>query len=1509
MRRMLKSLFLWSVCALLSFPFDANAQGVITTGAGSTWIFRAGGQATSAPLGNIAGVAADPAGNVYAADSSNDLVVKIASDGTLTVIAGNGIRGFSGDAGLGSSASLFSPSAVAVDSSGNVYIADTLNHRIRKVSGKIITTVAGTGNAGFSGDGGPALSARLNAPSGLAVDSIGNVYVADTLNHRVRKILPDGAITTVAGSGARAFSGDNGPATQASLNTPRGVTVDKTGRVVIADFGNHRIRQVSAAGAITTLAGTGSQGFSGDNGPAAAAALNFPYGVAADITGAVYVADSVNQRIRKISGETIYPIAGSGNRGLAGDGGTASSASFNQPQGVAIDAAGNVYVADTFNNRVRKVAFFGTVSTLAGNGSYKFSGDGAAAVAASLSGPQGLAADNAGRFYAADLLNHRIRRINAAGVIATVAGKGTQGFSGDNGPATAAALNSPAAVALDAVGNTYIADTGNNRVRKIDVNGTVTTLAGTGVAGYSGDSGPANIATLSRPTGVAADVAGNVYVADMGNHAIRRVSAGGIITTLAGNGMPGASGDGGPAVAALVNSPGGLAVDSAGNLYVADTANHRVRRITPGGTISTVAGSGTAGDAGDGGLATAASLNMPGAVALDSNGALLIADTFNHRIRRVAGGTISAVAGNGAAGFAGDGGPATAAALNQPLGVTVDVAGNILIADTLNDRVRQVFAGTPSFSVSPASLSFSVPAGTPAVGARLVDVSSSATGLAWIGAATTENGGAWLVVSPNSGAAPASIAVSVNVAGLAPGKYRGSVLVAASAAMPPFLSVFVDLTVEAASAPTLTVEPAELTIEAPAGSNAPISRSILVSNAGGGTLNWTAEWHSLQAVQWLSLSPASGTASAGNPASLQLSVVAGSLPAGVYTGTVRVSASGTGFQPVWSDVPVTLLVAQPAQTILLSQTGLLFTGVEGGTTIPAQSFGVLNTGQGLMNWTLDTSTLTGGSWLGGTPASGSTQADALEIPSVDVSATPGSLRTGRYSGLVRVRAQTANNSPQLVTVDMNVLPAGANPGVLVRPTGLIFVAREGSSSPGSQTIRLATAGTRAVGVRGGVFTFDGAGWLEARPRNLTLLPGESATVTVQPTLGSLARGEYRGSLTLLFDDGSPSQVVNVLFVVAPGSAAPGSAGVPARMIENIPLPWVAGGDARAPSDAVTCAPKKLYAMLRTTVGGFSSPAGWPTPIEVQVVDDCGTAVPNATVVAAFSTGEPVLVLTSLRNGLYTGTWRPVKPAADITITVRAELSPLTAAEIRARGGVPENARAPALYSGGIVHAASFAPASPLAPGSIVSVFGRNLATGALGAGNLPLPTSLAGATLTIAGMDVPLFYSSDGQINAQLPFELAPNTRYQAVVKSSDAITVPETITVAQARPGIFTTSQDGKGQGVIMDVANRLVDSSNAAKAGDVVVVYCTGLGATNPAVRSGEAALASPLARVVTPVTVAIGGQPAVVQFAGLTPGFVGLYQVNVQIPSGVTPGASVPLVISQDGVPSNTVTLAVR
>jgi len=1467
---------------------SASAQGVITTTAGITWIFRAdGGVATSAPLGNLYAAAVDAAGNVYVADFSNDIVARISPTGALTVVAGNGIRGFSGDGGPAASASLNSPSGVAVDSAGNVYIADTLNHRIRKVTGSTVSTYAGNGNAGFLGDGGAATSARLNAPSAVSVDSSGNLYIADRLNYRIRKVTPGGTISTVAGNGVRGFSGDNGPATAASLSSPQGIFADAAGNVYIADRDNHRIRRVTATGVITTVAGTGAAGSAGDGGPATAAQFTFPSSVFLDSGGNLLVADTFNQRIRRINAAgVISTVAGNGTRAFSGDAGLATSAALNNPQGAVVDAAGNLFIADTFNNRLRRVSG-GMISTAAGNGSNKFSGDGGPASSAALNTPQGLASDTAGNTYFADLANHRVRRINAAGVITTVAGTGVQGFSGDGGPAASAALSSPTAVAVDAAGNLYIADTGNNRVRKISPTLTITTAAGTGVAGSSGDGGPATVATLNQPSGVALDNAGSLYISDAGNQRVRRVTAAGNISSIAGNGTPGYTGDNGPGAAAQLSSPAGLAVDSAASVYVADSGNNRIRRITSAGIISTVAGNGTAGFLGDDGPAVNAQLNTPNAVAFDAAGNLLIADTYNHRIRKVTGGSISSVAGNGSGQFSGDGGPATSASLNQPLGVAVDAAGNVWIADTLNDRIRTVLATTPTFTTDPPTLGFSAAAGTPLVGAQNIDISSAVAGLGYTASAATSSGGSWLSISQTSGSLPASLSASVSLRGLAVGTYQGSVTVTVPLASPSTRTVNVSLSVTAASAAQLTVEPFAVTFDVPSGSGNPAPQTLRIANAGTGTLNWRASV--APGAPWLTVSPTLGSAASDSPETAQLNVSVAGLAAGVYSTVVQVaSAEISQFQ----NVAITLLVAQQTQSILLSRNGLYFTGVEGGGAIPPQDFGILNVGQGVMNWTVDNSTISGVSWLSVSPTSGSSEANSLTIPLVDVGANVGALTTGRYSGLVRVLAAAANNSPQLMSVDMNVLPTGVNPGVLVRPTGLIFAAREGSSSPGSQTVRLSTASPRGMEARAGVFTLDPANWLEVRPANIALGAGESKTLTIQPTLGALKPGQYRGSLTLVFNDGTPAQVVNVLFVVVPAA------------------PAAADGDG-VPGAFETCVPQKLLAVFRNLANNFASSVGYPNTLEAQVVDDCGSAVANATVVASFSNSDPPVALVSLGNGIYSGNWRPINQTGRVTVTMRALLPPLQAAEVTAQGAISQNPTAPVLFSGGVVNAASFSPAQALAPGGIVSVFGRVLAASQSQATTVPLPTTMAGATMTVGGADVPLFFTSDGQINAQLPFELPPNSRQQVVVKGTQFLTVPETITIAAARPGVFTLNQDGKGQGAILNVQGVLVDSKAPASAGQVVQVFLTGMGPTNPTVPSGRAApSAEPLARVTTlPVQATVGGVAAAVEFAGLAPGFVGLYQVNVRIPSGVSAGSSVPLVISQAGVASNTVTLALR
>jgi len=331
----------------------------------------------------------------------------------------------------------------------------------------------------------------------------------------------------------------------------------------------------------------------------------------------------------------IQTVAGNGTSAFSGDNGAAASASLSEPFGVAVDASGNLYIADTSNHRIRKVDSFGTITTVAGNGTEGFSGDGAAATSATLNTPIGMAVDTSGVLYVADSFNNRIRKIDAAGVITTVAGNGDARFSGDHAAATRASLSAPFGVAVDKAGNLFIADTSNHRVRKVDTLGTITTVAGNGVQTFSGDSGAATRASLNFPTGVAVDRGGNLFITDQSNHRIRKLSTAGVIITVAGDGSNRFSGDNVAATRASLNLPIGTAVDAADNLYIADTSNHRIRKVSPDGMVTTVAGKGVGGFSGDGSAATRAALNLPGGVAVDGAGNLYIADTFNNRIRKL----------------------------------------------------------------------------------------------------------------------------------------------------------------------------------------------------------------------------------------------------------------------------------------------------------------------------------------------------------------------------------------------------------------------------------------------------------------------------------------------------------------------------------------------------------------------------------------------------------------------------------------------------------------------------------------------------------------------------------------------------------------------------------------------------------------------------------------------------------------------------------------------------------
>jgi len=329
-----------------------------------------------------------------------------------------------------------------------------------------ISTLAGTGEQGFEGEGVQATTAKVNNPFGLALDASGNLYIADQLNNRIRKLTSDGVITTVAGTGTASFTGDGSSATSAAVNHPCGLVVDSAGNIYIADTANNVIRKVTSAGTISTFAGTGGIGNTGDEGEAAKAVLDHPIGLALDSSGQLYIADTGNNRVRVVGADgKINAFAGTGTAGSTGDGGPAKEALLNRPQGIFVDAGGVVYIADTFNHRIRKVDAGGTITTIAGIGTPGFSGDGGPATKAALRYPKSVTADSAGNLFIVDSFNARIRVIGPDGVIRTVAGDGVLGYGGDDGPAAKARLRFPSAVVLDNAGRLYVTDTQNNRVR------------------------------------------------------------------------------------------------------------------------------------------------------------------------------------------------------------------------------------------------------------------------------------------------------------------------------------------------------------------------------------------------------------------------------------------------------------------------------------------------------------------------------------------------------------------------------------------------------------------------------------------------------------------------------------------------------------------------------------------------------------------------------------------------------------------------------------------------------------------------------------------------------------------------------------------------------------------------------------------------------------------------------------------------------------------------------------
>ncbi len=699
------------------------------------------GSNSNADIPGPSAVVSDGQGNTYVASPDAQQVYKIDASNTLTIFAGVGYSTESPtrfDGGAATSASLNEPTGLAIDSKGNVFIADMTDYLIRKVDANgVITTIAGNttlcqDSTTLCGDGRKATNAELNYPTGITADASGNVYIADTENHRVRVVnlqstaivvagirINPGTINTIAGNGAPCVRptnpcGDGGNARSANLKFPQGVAVDSQGNIFIADAGDHRIRVVSSNGLINAYAGNGTpcgnpvQGC-GDGTPAVSASLNNPWQISVDSSDNLYVTDPIENRLRVVDAgtKTITTIAGTGVAGFNGNYENASSAQLNNSRGVWVDSTGAVTIGDTGNQMVRRISN-GLIAAVVGGGN---GGDNGPATSAILSASHDVALDSAGNLYIADTANNRIRMVTPGdqGNIYTIAGNGTAGFVGDNAPATLARLNQPFGIAIDQFNDIYIADTSNYAVRLVNQNsGIITTIAGNGhpcakSTAACGDGGPATYAQFIRPTKVATDGAGNIYIADAGANKIRMINSSGVIMTFAGTGLAcanplaGNCGDDGPATQAELNGPFSVAVDGQGNIFIADTNDNRIRKVdSVTHLITAYAFDGRNAFGPEHVPALHSSYNTPQYINLDPRGNMYVSGSdFFYVVQRISAvdGTVMSVAGPAGDpkyyGFKGDGQNASKANLNN-FGATIDGSGHLYIADGGNNRVRLV---------------------------------------------------------------------------------------------------------------------------------------------------------------------------------------------------------------------------------------------------------------------------------------------------------------------------------------------------------------------------------------------------------------------------------------------------------------------------------------------------------------------------------------------------------------------------------------------------------------------------------------------------------------------------------------------------------------------------------------------------------------------------------------------------------------------------------------------------
>lgn len=794
--------------------------------------------------------------------------------------------------------------------------------------------------------------------------------------------------------------------------------------------------------------------------------------------------------------------------------------------------------------------------------------------------------------------------------------------------------------------------------------------------------------------------------------------------------------------------------------------------------------------------------------------------------------------------------------------------------------------GAPAIDllISASAVSFSLTTGATAVPpAASVAVQSSSASQILNFTAGPRVSVSWLDVT-GGGATPGTIGIAldpsaVNLAASAIPYTAtiGVVCVDPSPCAGSSQQITVSLTVSAPP-PQLTLSSSLLSFSATTVNPQVTPQLLGLQNSGSGTLGIQSV---MAADGWVTLSGVPGSVAAGPGVPVTVGINPTGLAAGFYRSTITVASSaGT------ASVPVTFFLAQN-NSIQLSPVGEEFTVQAGsGPGEPGDSFVVSVAGSGTVQWAA--AVTAGATWLGTNTTTGMSTSSSPGSVSFTLNPTGvAALTAGVYYGTIEVTSSNAANSPQDFEVVLNVTPAATPSQPSPVPEGVVFISSAGAAVPPQQETIYASSST-PVGYQASTTTVTGGNWLSVAPETgmtSSAAPGQTA-ISVNASM--LTPGVYTGGVNFALASAAV-RTVNVTLIV---TALP-------------PAPQAVQTSSAAQPKAATCTPSKLVPTQTGLTNNFAQPAAWPVPLSIELVDDCGSPVVNGQVVATFSNGDPPLPLqtTDHTSGIYSGTWTPRSPSSQVTIAARATASGYPATTAQIVGQVSPNA-APQLTPNGTLHVFDPLVGGALGPGNIVQIYGQNLSAQTLSATNIPLPTTLGGTSVIVGGIQVPLYFVSPGQINAQLPFQLAVGSSYQVLVSANGALTTPNAIQLTPASPGIAAFES---GQIIAQHLDGSLVNETAPAVPGEYIVFYMAGLGLTTNPVPTGAASPSTNLATPLIMPTLTLGGEKVPILFSGLTPGLVGLYQVNFQVPADAANG-DLQLVVSQGGVQSNSTILPV-